>query len=267
MARAAVLRAEKSLWKYFGVPREELQAVTKKDGTVCTVADLESEKAIREEIATWEGKYSFYGEELGGEKSAPYTILIDPLDGTSNYYRGRVDFSICVALAKNDGGGSHVIAVLTYEPATKRIWTAMKGQGAYLESSGKSIRVCVSTLPPSKGDICYDAYTNRGFALASEEQKAGILRAAILKYRKIRLLGSNVLAHALVASGNFEAAVTDAVGGPFDIAGILLVKEAGGKATNLSLTEVDVWKDSVVVSSNGIQHEELVRTLAPLYRS
>jgi myo-inositol-1(or 4)-monophosphatase len=269
LARAAALGAERTLWSYFGALPEELKATKKPDGTLCTLADLESEQAIRSALAPLSSDCSFYGEELSKEEmcDARYSILIDPLDGTSNYYRGRSDFGICIALVDNLENSGQVISVIVYEPSTRRLWTAHKGHGAFVEHIGqcppKPVRV--SQRLPKEGDLCYDASTSARRPIRTVEHKITAISEGIRFYKRFRMLGSNVLAHALVANGSFEAAVTDTVGGPFDLAGYLLVEEAGGMATNLELKKINVWKDLVVITSNGKAHEQFVHALKSHY--
>jgi myo-inositol-1(or 4)-monophosphatase len=268
-AREATLAASAVLWHYFGADTHKLKAVDKQDNSIQTKADLESERTIVSILEPYLKEWSMYAEEGGmiDNHRSRYTVLVDPLDGTSNYSRARDGFGISIALVDLGSDVPTAVFVSTYEPSTKRLWTAARNEGCFLEVIGTRPRkaVRVSDTPPEKGDLCYDASTSPRDVVKSAEHKAEIVRSVIPMYKRFRMLGSNVLAHAFVASGSFEAAVTDTVGGPFDIAGYLLVEEAGGKASNLSGGPVNVLTDKVVITSNGIGHEKLISTLRQFY--
>jgi myo-inositol-1(or 4)-monophosphatase len=267
--KCAMLAASEVLWKYFGATKSELEVIVKQDQSVRTRADLESEQVIQVELTPYLKNCSLLSEEAGMRDgvSSDYLILVDPLDGTSNYYRGRESFGISIALISTATEHPQTIVVSTYEPSTKRLWSAIRGQGCSLEVVGVSPpkQVHVSSLSPEKGDLCYDASTTPRDVLRSREHKAEIISRVLPTYKHFRMLGSNVLAHALVANGSFEAAVTDTVGGPFDIAGHLLVEEAGGMVSNLLGAPINVLTEKVVITSNGIGHDRLVAALRQQY--
>ncbi len=269
LSKVAILKASSLLLKNFAETREQLNVTVKQDQTIQTKSDLESEQIILSALSPFLGDCSFYSEETEGnyKQGSRYVILIDPLDGTSNYYRARSGFGMTIALVHFFEGFPNVIMVLTYEPNTKRLWSAARGEGCFLEfvGSGPPHKVHVSNIPPNEGDICFDASTISHRVIENSTHKSGIIQKIIPIYKNFRMLGSNVIAHALVANGSFEAAVTDTVGGPFDIAGFLLVEEAGGKASNLIGQPINVFEDSVIVTSNGIGHEKLVKMLCPFY--
>ncbi len=269
-AREAMLKGSEVLNRYFGLDAESLGAVRKQDNSVQTKADKESEEVVVGVLQRDFPECSIYAEEGGEDRrgDARFQILVDPLDGTSNYYRGREGFGVCVALVDYEQD-RQVVFVSSYEPASRRLWTAARGQGCVLEvvDSGRAaVRARVSDRAPEGGDICFDASTSPRNVFDSVECKAMIVQKAIPLYKRFRMLGSNVLAHALVAGGNFEAAVTDAVGGPFDIAGHLLVEEAGGRATNLHGQPVNVFDDQIVITSNGKGHDDLLAALQQAYQ-
>lgn len=270
-AKTALVESSKILWDHFSQPKEDLEIRSKADGTILTKIDIEAEQAIIKHLDYFICNWSFLGEEVGliGKKNSSFQIIVDPLDGTSNYYRGRLNFGSSIALIDLDKKDDQAICVVTYEPATNRMWSAIKNEGAVLEhiDRGESNRIKVSNLGFEKSVLCYDASTQFRGIVRDSNHKAEILAKAVPFYKEIRMIGSNVLAHALVANGSFEAAVTDAVGGPYDIAGYLLVQEAGGTATNIDGKPVNILTDRVVVTSNGKTHNELIQILQNLYRT
>jgi myo-inositol-1(or 4)-monophosphatase len=269
-ARNAVVAGGDILLRLFG-GREELNARQKEDGTIQTDADVESERAVLDALIRYKQTCAIYAEEggFGWMHDSSYVIMVDPLDGTSNYFRNRGGFGVSAAIAEMTDGRPDLRAVATLDPTTRQLWTAIKGSGCYLEfvGSGRRRRVHVSPKRPREGDLCLDASTLGRLPIKSAHHKAMIVEGLMPIYRRFRMLGSNVLAHALVANGSFEAAVTDTVGGPFDVAGVLLVTEAGGVATDIAGNDVDVFRNKIVVSSNGRGHDELLVALRRLYKT
>jgi myo-inositol-1(or 4)-monophosphatase len=268
-AKVALVESTKTLWKYFGIPKNELEAREKPDGTILTKTDIEAEQTIIKYLEYFINQWSYLGEEVGliGNKDSAYQIAVDPLDGTANYYRARLNFGSSIALIDRNKNHDQMICVVTFEPALKRMWSAIKDEGAYLEQIdiGETRKIKVSDLDPHKGTLCYDASTKFGKTVHNSKHKAEILAKVIPHYKDIRMIGSNVLAHALVANGSFEAAVSDAIGGPYDIAGYLLVQEAGGTATNLLGNPINVLNDRLIVTSNGKKHNQLIQILQNIY--
>ncbi len=268
-AKAALVESSTILWKYFGVPKNELEVRQKSDGTILTKADIDAEQIIIKYLEYFINQWSYLGEECGliGNNASDYQIAVDPLDGTSNYYRGRLNFGSSITLIDRAKNYDQVICVVSFEPATERMWYAIKNEGAYLKQAncGESIELKVSDLESHEGTICYDASTEFQKTVYSPRHKVEILDKIIPHYKEVRLIGSNVLAHALVANGSFEAAVSDAIGGPYDIAGYLLVQEAGGTVSNLLGKPIDIFKDTIVVTSNGKGHEALIYILKDMY--
>ena len=268
VARSASIVGGKVLKKYFGQPNTEIKADTKADKSIVTQADREAEVSIIDLLRQNFPLCSFFAEEGYGfdHSDARFQVLVDPLDGTSNFYRSREGYGISVALVDRHKN-RRVVFVSTFEPSTHRLWSAALGKGCYLETIGKHEprTVCVSDRRPEHGELILDASTSPRKTFSSAEHKANIVKAVLPTYKRFRMTGSNVLAHALVANGSFEAAVTDTVGEPFDIAGHLLVEEAGGQASNLEGSSVNIFTDNITVSSNGHGHNELLSVLQAAY--
>jgi myo-inositol-1(or 4)-monophosphatase len=268
-AKVALTESSKILWKYFDIHKKDLDIKNKSDGTILTKADIEAEQTITKYLEYFINRWSYLGEEVGliGKKDSSYQIIADSLDGTSNYYRGRLNFGSSIALIDKDKKNDQVICVVTFEPATKRMWSTIRNEGAYLEQidTGKSKKIKVSNLDFKKGVLCYDASTKFKGIVRSPQHKMEILDKIVPFFKEIRMIGSNVLAHALVANGSFETAVSDAVGGPYDIAGYLHVQEAGGVSTNIYGEPINILTDRIVVTSNGKMHDELIQVLQCIY--
>ena len=101
-----------------------------------TEIDKKSEEQIMSFLTERFPEYGFLAEESGrSDDDAEYRWVIDPLDGTTNYAQGLPIFAVSIALQKS---GDTLLGVV-YEPITDELFTAVKGEGAFL--NGKKIRV------------------------------------------------------------------------------------------------------------------------------
>jgi|SRR3989344_1718559 len=244
IAIKAALEAGKILEKYF---ETEILKEFKEDTSIVTLADRESEEIIKKIISKAFPSHSILGEETGmTENKSDYVWHVDPVDGTRNFANGIPLFAVSIALAyKNE-----VIAGVVYNPATRSIFYAEKGKGAYLND--KKINV-------SKDNREHAIVT----ACSSQKDADKTLNKELLYFfpknlvRTVRDLGCTALELAYVARGGLEANVQLGLS-TYDFAvGTLLVQEAGGKITKL---DGSPWKfpESYFIVSNGVFHDQLV---------
>ncbi len=189
-----------------------------------TSADKAAEEAIVQELQAAYPRHAFLTEEAGriGGKS-DYLWIIDPIDGTTNFMHGLPQYAVSIALAYR----GEVVAAVIYDVAKNELFTAAKGQGAFLDN--RRIRVSdtvdlrrslIGTGFPFRRTDDFDAYMP-GFRKVAE-RSAGIRRP-----------GSAALDLAWVACGRYDG-YWEAGLKPWDIAaGGLLVLEAGGLITDL----------------------------------
>ena len=113
-------------------------AATKSSPTdVVTEMDGRAEELIRARILAARPNDAILGEEGGqveGAANPPARWVVDPLDGTVNYLYGLHDWAVSIA-AEVDG---EIVAGVVYVPIRGELFTAVRGQGAWLESSGGS---------------------------------------------------------------------------------------------------------------------------------
>jgi myo-inositol-1(or 4)-monophosphatase len=157
------------------------------------------------------------GEEYGGDIAAGKYWVIDPIDGTANYFRGLDECCISIALMENDEA---LIGVI-YNFNNDQMYTAIKDQGAFLNN----MKISVSDIASRD-----KASITTGFP-ASESIESSMNFLENLKgWKKVRMFGSAALSCAYVASGKCDYYAEKGVY-LWDIAaGICLVKEAGGCA-------------------------------------
>lgn len=156
-----------------------------------------------------------------GEK---YRWVIDPLDGTTNYIHGISPFAVSIALMENQ----EIVIGVIYEISLKEMFYAWKGSPAFL--NGKEIHV-------SKAATTADSLIATGFPYYDFSKLDHYLEAMNFFMRNshgMRRLGSAASDLAYVAAGRFEGFYEHALH-PWDVAaGIIIIKQAGGKVCDFN---------------------------------
>jgi myo-inositol-1(or 4)-monophosphatase len=223
----------------------------KGDIDIATDADLASEALIVAAIRNSYPDHNIVAEEGGGQRTgSPFTWVIDPIDGTTNYAQGFPYFSVSIALLRE----GQLWAGVVYDPSQDELFAAQRGEGTRLNG-----RVQVSSC-----DRLIDALCSTGFpydrSTVADNNLAEFSRVLPLA-REIRRAGSAALELAYVACGRLDAHWEKRLK-PWDsAAGALLVREAGGR---VSASGGGDWApDSPdLLASNGHIHEELARALS-----
>ncbi|MFK8250314.1 inositol monophosphatase family protein [Ancylobacter terrae] len=247
----AVRKAGRSLVRDFGEV-ENLQISVKGPGDFVSNADRKAERILHEELARVRPGFGFLMEESGAVEGTDtaHRWIIDPLDGTTNFLHGIPLFTISVALAK-DGVP---IAGVIFNPVTDELFIAEKGRGAFLND--RRIRVAGRQALADSVICCGLPHMGRGdLALFGREMAALAPRVAGL-----RRTGSAALDLAWVAAGRFDGFWERNLA-PWDMAaGIILVREAGGYASDLDGGDKILDKGHVVVGNENI-HRNLLTVL------
>ena len=248
---AAARKAARALKRDFG-EIEHLQVSLKGPANFVSAADRRAEETLYAELSKARPGYGFLGEEGGTREGADKTHrwIVDPLDGTPNFLHGIPQFAISIALER-DGA---VVAGLVYNPATEEMFIAEKGKGAFLNE--QRIRVAARKrlsdaviacgLPHiGRGDLKLGAKeTNR-----MQEQVAGLRR-----------FGAAALDLAWVAAGRLDGYWERDLN-PWDMAaGLILVREAGGYASDCDGGDEIMTKCDIAVGNEAI-HREILRVL------
>ncbi|MBD3245521.1 MAG: inositol monophosphatase [Candidatus Omnitrophica bacterium] len=218
-----------------------------------TDADTEAEKEVVSVLRRDFHDYNILAEENHYPATdSPYRWVIDPLDGTNNFACRLPIFCVSIALMCQD----EVILGVIYDVSRDELFTAEKGQGAFL--NGKPIRVSpVKDL--QEGLLITGFYYSRGPEM--EETLNDIRKFFQSKIRGLRRLGAAALDLCYIAcgraSGFWEFELS-----PWDYAaGMCIVHEAGGKVTNKEGGLPNPRKKSYLVASNAHIHDSMLRIL------
>lgn len=181
--------------------------------------------------------HSYVTEENGSvDKGGDYLWIIDPVDGTSNFENHNPFFSVSIALMHKN---KPVIGVIE-APALRERYIAVSGKGAYIEDLGKKTRKKAKVSDIKKIASSYWVFCEGG--AKRPERTVGLFNAIRPKAKELRKLGSAALELAWVGTGRAEGYITTDIS-LWDIAaGMLFVKEAGGKILQFSGKEYQ-WKD------------------------
>lgn len=200
------------LLSYFHKP---LSFKQKKNRDIVTSADVACEKYLIEKLKDVIPQAAFFAEESGHSGSNDYCWVIDPLDGTRNFFHGLSYFSISIALTyKNDP-----IFGLILHPILDELFYAFKGYGAFL--NGTPIKVSASAT-------LEQAFCLVGFPHEKNTTTLSVLQEIWSQIGAFRQLGSIALDQVNIACGRADALFFEKLSWWDIAAGSLIIKEAGG---------------------------------------
>lgn len=236
----AATKAGRGLKRDFG-EIENLQVSRKGPGDFVSMADLRSEKILREELKQARPGYSFLMEESGEEigKDPQHRWIIDPLDGTTNFLHGIPQFAISIALERQ----GELVAALIYNPATEELFTSEKGKGAFLNdrrlrvAGRRDLSQCVIGC-----GVPHLGLGNHGLFLKQ-------LRYIMGECSGIRREGAAALDLASVAAGRLDGFWENGLHYWDIAAGILMIREAGGFIANMK-NEQKFEENAGIVTGN-----------------
>lgn len=219
----------------------------KNDRSLVTEADEKAEDTIKAILKEEFPDYSFLGEESGmEERTSDYTWVVDPLDGTTNYTIKNPFFCTSIGLTFK---GEPVLGVV-YNPLAQELFTGEKGKGAYLNGE----RLKVSRKDKVKDSVVAFCHKRTGESI----RRIGKIFVDIkMVTNRLRQLGSGNLECCYVASGRIEAYLMPDVNAWDVVAGAVIVKEAGGLATDFKNKPYNLESGDILVS-NGKVHGELL---------
>lgn len=252
IVKQAVIKAGEALEKEFK-KWQRGKATYKKHDEIVTWCDKKSEGTILNILNKNFPDYAVLSEESGkNNKSSDYSWVIDPMDGTSNFTIHNPLFTVSVSLLYKD----QIVLGVTYMPVLNELYHAVSGAGAF--RNNKKIKVSeINLLKKSFITYCH------GQTLKTHRQAYKVYEHFHEVARDCRHFGSTTLELAMVAAGNTEALIV-AQAKIWDIAaGIILIREAGGKVTDFQGKEWNL-KSKTLLAANKKIHQTLKNQLNKL---
>lgn len=238
------------------VTRSVVSSGTKTSPTdVVTERDLASEKFLVDFITSHRPNDGIVGEE-GTNKatSSGLNWVIDPLDGTVNYFYGFDVWSVSIAVVDEVGP----LVGVVYAPVLQRTYWAIRGEGAFLRANGSDQR-----LPGVIETDLAQALVATGFGYRQtlRTAQAEVIHSLLPEIRDLRRVGSAALDLCMVAAGYVNAYFERGAHAWDFTAGALVATEAGAVVSGLRGKGPSV---EMVVAAPPALHAKLVARLEQL---
>ncbi|MFW0862675.1 MAG: inositol monophosphatase family protein [Candidatus Komeilibacteria bacterium] len=233
-------------------PKEKSYKANK---TTVTKYDKGAEKIILKAIKKYFPNDAILSEEAGANnKESEYLWIVDPLDGTRNFTMRNPVFSVAIAiiyLPDKNSSKAEVKHGFVYVPVLKDMYEASLHKGTKL--NGKKVYVSkIAKMEDAQHTFCH----GQGPTYMSKSGRYNLN----LKKKNIdaRQLGSAAIELALVSSGRSESIVIPGANSWDVAAGILLVREAGGKVTDAN---GGAWRlgSTDMIATNGKVHNKILK--------
>jgi len=217
-----------------------------------TEADVAAQTAIHDLILKKFPDHNFLGEEglLRTDGPAPYRWVIDPLDGTTNYFHGFPFFAVSIGVEC----AGELVAGVIYDPTREELFTAFKGHGAYLNDQ---------RLQVSQASQLQQAMLVASFPPGAKRDSPPIQQfLRVLSHAQtIQRTGSAALNLAYLAAGRLDGFWSFSLK-PWDMAaGVVIVREAGGRISKMNGTPLALEIPDIL-ATNGPIHDELRNLLS-----
>ncbi len=234
-------------------------SVTSKEGEAnfVTAYDVAVQDYLLREIGQHLPQALLIGEEseedTGKLLSAPLSLIVDPIDGTTNFIHDYRCSSISVALLQY---GEPVFGAV-YDPYMDRMFSAERGHGAFIEEKGQKRPISVSSRSLSSALTCFGTspYYREELGEATFTTAHRFFRAT----RDVRRSGSAALDLCSIAYGSTDVFFEYRLA-PWDFAaGALIITEAGGKITKMDGSPLSYSVPCAVVAGNPLTHAAVLK--------
>lgn len=218
-------------------------------------ADRSVEKQIRAALLDTYPDDAIVGEEHGSvDGDSGYTWVIDPIDGTTNFVNGTPGW--CVVLACVQEG--QTVSAVVCDPVCNETYTAVRGQGAWLNGR----RLSVSSATSLSSGTLGVGHSNR----VPAELSAAMLSKLLARQGLYRRGGSGALDLAYVAAGRLIGYVEPHMNAWDCLAALLLIEEAGGRIMSFDMRRMIDHGGRVVTGCVGV-FEEVSAMAAEAYEN
>jgi myo-inositol-1(or 4)-monophosphatase len=249
IATKAAVRGGRIIKQYWG-DLESFQVEEKSSWRdLVTIADKKSEEAVLRTIRHSFPEHIIISEEGGGqtdrEQNSEYKWAIDPLDGTTNFRHSYPFFCVSIGVLQNE----KPLVGVVYDPIRDELFTAIAGQGAYLNGR----RISVSRVATLKESLLVT-----GFAYSRNELQEcsmELFKKLSFSTHGVRRDAAAALDLCYVASGRLEAFWEYGLNIWDVAAGSLIVKEAGGHLSDPLNEPLDLFAGKILASNNLIAGE------------
>ena len=222
-----------------------------------TEVDKAAEDAALAVLTNAFPEHDIFAEESGAHgEGSPFRWYIDPIDGTRNFASGLPHICVSVGLW---GYGEPLVGVLL-DPVRVETFTAAAGRGAALNGT-----------PVSVSDESRMEEALLGFDIGYKGPEGKLLLAAVSElwpgFQSVRMMGSAALGITYAGCGRLELYAHHYVQ-PWDIAAaIVVVREAGGIATDLNGGPLTPESGSIAAGARHIHEQFLAATAGSLWRA
>ncbi|MCX6285682.1 MAG: inositol monophosphatase family protein [Bacteroidetes bacterium] len=210
-----------------------------------TYVDRESETRIMEQLSKILPGSGFIAEESPDLTSSELTWVIDPLDGTTNYIHGVPMYCVSIGLIQND----KVLAGIVYEVNLNECFYTWENAPSYKNGE----QICVSKTPKVADSLFATGFPYHDYGRM--EDYLDIFRHLMQHSRGIRRLGSAAADLAYVAAGRYDGFYEYGLSAWDVTAGVLLVKNAGGRVSDFSERENYIFGKEIIATNNSIYDE------------
>ncbi len=219
-----------------------------------TETDRASERLIVDRLRSHFPTHAIVAEEGSGQAgTSEFCWYVDPLDGTTNFAHGFPVFNVTLALER----AGELIAGVIVDPTRDEVFSVELGSGAYLNQR----RIHVSHAARIE-----DSLVATGFPSRKRHQNINVhfyYQLAMLSHG-VRRAGAAALDLAYVACGRLDMFWEFSLN-PWDVAaGILLVREAGGVATDMHGGPLSL-RGPHILADNGLVHAERLELFEEIY--
>lgn len=197
--------------------------------------DIDTQELITTHLREFFPDYAILGEEgESGERTSDFVWVVDPIDGTVNYFYGIPIFCVSIALQVK----GELVLGCVYDPMQDECYTAIVGQPAFL--NGRKIRV-------STRSEMAEAVVFVGHGRHDGSGEVGLRRFAHIsaQVRKIRILGSAALSLCYIAAGRFDAYIENRIN-LWDFAAARVILESAGGVLLFEPDEPDCRRGAVM---------------------